>query len=104
MWPRKFAGCERVLRQGFFLGTLAPFFLASERPIAMACLRLVTFFPLRPLLSLPRFISCISVFTSLPALGLYFRLEDFLVLFPVDFFPDDLLLLFLVAINPSPCF
>lgn len=34
----------------FFLagGTLAPAFLASERPIAMACFGLVTFFPLLP--------------------------------------------------------
>jgi hypothetical protein len=34
-------------------GTLAPFFRASESPIAIACLRLVTFFPLLPLLSVP---------------------------------------------------
>src|ERR1041385_5246315 len=33
----------------FFLGTLAPFLRASERPIAIACLRLLTF-PPRPLL------------------------------------------------------
>src|SRR3990167_5844261 len=44
-------------------GTLAPFFLASERPMAMACLRLFTFFPLRPLFSSPRFILCIASFT-----------------------------------------
>ena len=33
----------------FFLGTLAPACRASERPMAMACFRLVTFLPLRPL-------------------------------------------------------
>lgn len=31
----------------------APFFRASERPIATACLRFATFFLLRPLLSVP---------------------------------------------------
>ena len=46
--------------------------------MAIACLRLVTFLPLRPLLSLPRFIACISRFTDLPAFGLYLRPEDFL--------------------------
>jgi hypothetical protein len=54
----------------FLRGTLAPSRRASERPIAMACLRLVTFLPLRPLLSWPRFISCISSRTFSPALGL----------------------------------
>jgi hypothetical protein len=42
----------------FFDGTLPPSRLASERPMAMACLRLVTFLPERPLFNLPRFISC----------------------------------------------
>ena len=40
----------------FFEGTLPPAFRASERPIAIACLRLVTFFP-EPERNLPRFIS-----------------------------------------------
>lgn len=53
----------------------------------MACLRLVTFLPLRPLFSVPRFISCISSRTFSPALGLYFLPED-------DFFEE----LFFVAI------
>jgi hypothetical protein len=89
----------------FFLGTLAPFFRALERPMAMACFRLVTFLPLRPLFSLPRFISCTSCFTSLPAAGLYFLLEDFLELedflapfLDVDFFA----LFFFVVIDSSP--
>lgn len=34
-----------------FLGTFAPFFRASDSPIAIACLRLFTVFPLRPLFS-----------------------------------------------------
>jgi hypothetical protein len=51
----------------FFAGTLAPRSLASDKPIAIACLRDVTFFPLRPLFSLPSFISCMVSFTFLPA-------------------------------------
>ena len=35
------------------LGTFAPFFRASDNPIAMACLRLVTFFPLLPDCNVP---------------------------------------------------
>jgi hypothetical protein len=34
-------------------GTFCPAARASERPIAIACFRLFTFLPLRPLLSLP---------------------------------------------------
>ena len=33
----------------FLLGTFSPASLASDKPMAMACLREVTFFPLRPL-------------------------------------------------------
>src|SRR3990172_12513637 len=44
----------------FFLfggfGTFAPFSLASESPIAIACFLLFTVFPERPLLSVPSFI------------------------------------------------
>src|SRR5688572_22149649 len=36
-------------------GTLPPARLASESPMAMACLRLVTFLPVLPLRSVPRF-------------------------------------------------
>ena len=46
----------------FFSGTLAPLSLASERPIAIACLGLVTFFPL-PLFKVPSCISCIALCT-----------------------------------------
>jgi hypothetical protein len=86
----------------FFPGTLAPFLRALERPMATACLRLVTFLPLRPLFSLPRFISCISCFTCLPAAGPYFLLEDFLLL--EDFFApflelDFFALFFFVAME-----
>lgn len=69
-------------------GTFAPFFLASDKPIAIACFGLVTFFPLRPERSLPCFISFISRSTDLEALGLYFL--------PADL-RDDFLLAFLAA-------
>jgi len=42
------------------LGTLPPSRRASLRPIAIAWLRLRTVLPERPLLSWPRFISCIA--------------------------------------------
>jgi len=65
--------CDELLL--FFAGTFFPLRRASDKPIAMACLRFVTFFPLRPDFSRPRLNSCISRFTSLPALGLYLRRE-----------------------------
>ena len=89
----------REAAQDFFAGTFLPSFLAFERPMAIACFRLVTFFPLRPDLSLPFFISFISVSTFFPADGEYLRdevffAEDFLAL--LLFFA--LLDFFLVAI------
>jgi hypothetical protein len=68
-------GLEKAARGGrnfgedrvyfFFLlrGTLAPARRASDRPIAIACLRLFTFLPERPLFSVPRLRSCIARFT-----------------------------------------
>jgi hypothetical protein len=58
-------------------GTFFPSLLAFESPMAIACLGLVTFFPLRPDFSLPCFISLISVSTFLLAEGEYLRPEDF---------------------------
>lgn len=66
-------------------GTFSPLLRASESPIAMACFRLVTFLPLRPLFNLPLCISCISVLTCFPAFGLYFRPDLF---FEEDFFEE----------------
>ena len=60
-------------------GTLAPAFRASDRPIAIACFRLLTFFPERPDLSVPRFIARISRSTASPAFFEYFLPLDFLV-------------------------
>ena len=45
-------GCRFYFR---LAGTFAPFRRASESPMATACLRLVTFLPLRPLFNVPRF-------------------------------------------------
>ena len=75
-----------------FLGTLAPFSRASESPMAIACLRLLTVPPLPPLpdLSVPFFLLCMALFTDLPAAAPYFR--------PLDFFFE--LERFLVAIVP----
>jgi len=56
----------------FFFGTLAPAFRASESPIAIACFLLVTFFPDRPLFSVPAFRSCIAFSTFLEAFLPYF--------------------------------
>jgi hypothetical protein len=68
-WLEDFALPELFLRLAdFFLldlreGTLSPSLRASESPIAMACLRLFTFLPDRPLFSLPCLYSSITFFT-----------------------------------------
>lgn len=75
--------------------------------MAMACLRLLTFLPLRPLFNLPSCISCISRSTCLPAPLLYLRPELFFELFleedffaelrfAEDFFADERRVLFLL--------
>jgi hypothetical protein len=47
----------------FFAGTLPPALRASDSPIAIACLRLFTVLPERPLFNLPRLRSCIAFST-----------------------------------------
>lgn len=49
--------------QDFLGGTFPPARRASDKPIAIACFRLFTFFPDRPLLSVPFFRSLIALFT-----------------------------------------
>src|SRR5688572_14106991 len=56
----------------FLRGTLPPASRASDRPMAMACFRLLTFRPEPPLLSLPSFISCMARPTFSDALRPYF--------------------------------
>jgi hypothetical protein len=58
---------------GIFWGTFLPARRASDRPIAMACFRDVTFFPDRPLRSEPAFFSRIAAATFRPLALLYFR-------------------------------
>lgn len=53
-------------------GTLPPFSLASESPMAMACLLLVTFWP-ELLFSVPFFFLCIALSTRLLAAFPYFE-------------------------------
>jgi hypothetical protein len=62
---------RRRLRPRFLRGTLAPARRASERPIAIACLRLFTFRLERPERSVPCFSSCIAFRTLLEAFLLY---------------------------------
>jgi hypothetical protein len=59
----------------FLAGILAPFFRASDRPMAIACSRLVTFpaLPPRPERSVPCFSRRIALSTLLPAAFPYFR-------------------------------
>jgi hypothetical protein len=54
----------RVVR---FRGTFAPALRASDKPMAIACLRLLTFLPERPLRSFPDLRSCIARSTFFPA-------------------------------------
>ena len=58
--PARYYRFRRLERRPFFLGTFPPARRACERPIAIACLRLFTFFRERPDLRVPRFRSCIA--------------------------------------------
>jgi len=58
-----------------FFGTLAPAWRASLKPMAMACLRLVTFLPEPPERSVPRFRSCIARSTFFEAFFPYFAID-----------------------------
>jgi hypothetical protein len=49
--------------EDFLLGTLPPALRASDNPMAIACFLLVTFFPDRPLFSVPSLRSCIAFST-----------------------------------------
>jgi hypothetical protein len=57
----------------FFFGTFAPLLRASERPIAIACFRLLTFRPERPLFSVPALRFFIARPTFFEAFFEYFR-------------------------------
>jgi hypothetical protein len=68
-----------------FFGTFAPLALASDRPIAMACLRLFTLRPDRPLVSVPALRFFIARSTFAADFVEYFRAECFraMTLLPV---------------------
>src|SRR6188508_1899929 len=67
-----YAGC---------FGTFAPFFLASLNPIAIACLRLVTFLPLRPERNVPFFLRFIALCTVSCAFLEYLAMIFFLKIY-----------------------
>jgi hypothetical protein len=71
----------------FFRGTLAPFFRASESPIAIACFRLFTVppFPPFPDLRVPFFFRRMALSTALPAAFPYL-LPDFFFVLELVFF------------------
>jgi hypothetical protein len=64
-------GTLRYLRD-FFFGTFLPDRRASDKPMAIACLRLLTVLPERPLFKVPCLRSCIAFFTLALAPLLYF--------------------------------
>lgn len=61
--------------EAFLEGTFSPRSLASDKPIAIACFREVTFFPL-PLFNVPCFLSCIAVSTFLDAAFEYLAINN----------------------------
>jgi hypothetical protein len=61
-----------------FFGTFLPLALASDSPIAIACLRLVTFLPERPLFNVPALRFFITRSTSVDAFFEYFLAIAFL--------------------------
>jgi hypothetical protein len=65
----------RLVDHFFLFGTLAPFFRASLRPIAIACFRLRTFRP-DPLFSVPFFLRRIADSTRLPAAFPYLAIRE----------------------------
>jgi hypothetical protein len=64
---------ELFLLEPFLAGTFFPAARASESPMAMACLRLFTFFLERPDRNVPVFRSCITFLTVEPTLRPYLR-------------------------------
>lgn len=89
----------------FLRGTLAPFFRASDRPIAIACFRLFTVppFPPGPELSVPFFSLRIALATVLPAAFPYLRPPDFrCAMFDLPKGLEDLTVPEVGIIDPSP--
>jgi hypothetical protein len=66
-----------------FFGTFLPSALASESPIAIACFRLVTFLPERPLFNVPALRFFITRSTSADAFLEYFRAFRAMIVLPL---------------------
>ena len=66
-----------------FFGTFLPSALASESPIAIACFRLVTFLPERPLFNVPALRFFITRSTSADAFLEYFRAFRAMMILPL---------------------
>jgi hypothetical protein len=69
---------ESIIRNQLFFflrGTFAPFFLAFDRPIAIACFRLLAL-PFLPLRCVPFFVFLTAFFTSLFALAPYLAIMN----------------------------
>lgn len=85
LFPDDCAGTETIASYllDFLRGTLAPARRASERPIAIACFRLFTVLPDRPLFNCPLLRSCIALLTFccafLPYLAMAIPFHFFLV-------------------------
>ena len=62
----------------FLRGTFPPARRASDSPIAIACFRLVTFFPERPLLNVPLLRSRIALLTFWEAFLPYLAINPLL--------------------------
>src|SRR5665213_3248177 len=67
----------------FFFGTFLPSARASDNPIAMACLRLVTLRPERPLFKVPALRFFITRSTSADAFLEYFRAFRAMMILPL---------------------
>ncbi len=68
--PRRLAA---LVHPFFLAGTFAPFFRAFERPMAIACFRLLAF-PDLPLFCVPAFVFSTAFFTSFFAAAPYFAI------------------------------
>jgi hypothetical protein len=75
----------------FFFGAFLPSLRASESPMAIACFRLFTVLPLRPLLRVPSLRSCIAFSTFFEAPLEYFLAIVVYLLLPSNSHPQRIL-------------
>jgi hypothetical protein len=77
----------------FFFGAFLPSLRASESPMAIACFRLFTVLPLRPLFRVPSLRSCIAFSTFFEAPLEYFLATVVYLPVAIDSYPQRFLLL-----------